>query len=119
MSRFARDAVLATGATFANRVAPCGYELVEVPRNKDRIENNASRLRSKAGVPPKVARNGLTVTEVLARLDPREPWDGSIGRFTDNAGALVPGGFAEPGKSNRPPVFARERKKPIPWRIRQ
>ena len=104
MSNSARDGVLATGAspgtgaTFADRLAPCGYDLVQVPRNKDQLETNASRI---------------------ARLESRQLRDGSISLFTDNAGALIPGGFAEPGKSTLPPVFALERKQPILWRIRQ
>ena len=104
MSNSARDAVLGTGAasgagaTFADRLARRGYDRVQVPRNKDRLETNASRL---------------------ARLELRQLRDGSIGLFTNNAGALVPGGFAKPGKSTLPPVFARERKQPIPWRIQQ
>ena len=81
MSRFARDAVLATGATFANRLAPCGYELVQVPRNKDQLETQRLTARS------------IGITAAL--------------------------GFAEPGKSTLPPVFARECKQPIPWRIQQ
>jgi uncharacterized protein len=105
VSNSARDTVLGTGAssgvgaTFADRLARPGYDRVQVQRNKDRHDTNASRLRSKAGVPPEVVRNGLTVTEGLARLYPRQPWDGSIGLFTDNASTLVSGGFAEPGKS--------------------
>ena len=104
MSRSARDAVLATGAscstgaTFADRLAPCGYDLVQVPRNKDRLETHASRI---------------------ARLESRQLRDGSIGLFADNAGAPVPGDFADPGKNTLRPVFARERKQPILWRIQQ
>ena len=104
MSRSACDAVLATGAspgtgaTFADRLARRGHDWVQVPRNKDRLETNASRL---------------------ARLESRQLRDGSIGLFADNAGALVLGGFTEPGKSILPPVFARERKQPMPWRIQQ
>ena len=103
MSRSARDAVLAigasssAGATFADRLAPCGYDLVQVPRNKDQLETNASRL---------------------PRLESRQFRDGSIGLFADNT-ALIPGGFAEPGKSTLPPVFALECKQPISWRIQQ
>ena len=125
MSKSARDAVLATGgssgagATFANRLAGRRYDLVEVPRHKDRLETNASRLRSKAGVALEVVRDGLTVTEGLAGLQTRQPRDGTIGLFADNAGALVSGGFAEPGRSTPRRVFARERKQPMPWRIQQ
>jgi hypothetical protein len=39
--------------------------------------------------------------------------------FADNAGAPVPDDFADPGKNTLRPVFARERKQPIPWRIQQ
>ena len=104
MSGSARDAVLvtgassSTGATFADRLAPWGCDLVQVPRNKDRLETNASPL---------------------ARLESRQLHDGGIGLFADNVGALVPGGFGEPGKCTLPSVFARELKHPMPWRIEQ
>jgi hypothetical protein len=96
VSNSARDAVLATGATFADRLAPCGYDFVQVPGNKDQLETNASRL---------------------VRLESRQLRDGSIDLFADNT-ALIPGGFAEPGKSPAA-YFARERKQPISWRIQQ
>ena len=104
MSNSAHDAVLATGAspgtgaTFADRLARRGHDWVQVPRNKDRLEMNASRL---------------------ARLESRQLRDGSIGLFADNAGAPVPDDFADPGKNTLRPVFARERKQPIPWRLQQ
>ena len=104
MSNSARDAVLATGAspgtgsTFADRLARRGHDWVQVPRNKDRLEMNASRL---------------------ARLETRQLRDGSIGLFADNAGAPIPGDFADHGKNTPRPVFALERKQPILWRIRQ
>ena len=50
VSNSARDAVLATGRSsgggtiFADRLASRGCDLVEGPRNKDRLETNASRL---------------------------------------------------------------------------
>ena len=72
VSNSARDAVLATGRSsgggtiFADRLASRGCDLVEGPRNKDRLETNASRL---------------------ARLESRQLRDGSIGLFVDNAGA--------------------------------
>jgi uncharacterized protein len=106
------------GATFVDRHARRGYDRVQVPRNKDRIETNASRPHSKAAVALEVVRDGLTVTEGLARLESWQFQDGSIGLFADNAGALVPGGFRDPGKSALPRVFARERKQLMPWRIR-
>jgi short-subunit dehydrogenase len=125
VSNSAHDAVLATGAssstgaTFADRLAPCGYDLVQVPRNKDQLETNASRLRSKVGVALEIVRDGLTVAEGPARLESRQLRDGSTGLFVDNAGAPVPGDFVDPGKNTLRPVFARERKQPILWRIRQ
>jgi uncharacterized protein len=116
VSNSARDAVLATGRSsgggtiFADRLARRGCDLVQVPRNKDRLETNASRLRGKAGVALGVVRDGLTVSESLTRLESRQLEDRSIRLFADNAGALVPGGFADPSKRSLPRVFARERK---------
>jgi hypothetical protein len=125
MSSSGRDPVLVTGAssgagaTSADRLARRGNDRVQVPRNKDRNETNASQLRSKAGVTLEVVRDGLTVTERLARLASRQLQDGSIGLFVNNAGAPVRNGFGDPGKSTLPRVFARERKQPMPWRIQQ
>ena len=123
MSNSAHDAVLAagasssTGATFADRLALCGYDLVQVPRYKDQLETNASRLRGKAGVALEIVRDGLTVAEGPARLESRQLRGESTGLFTDSAGAPVPGRFVDLGKNTLRPVFARERKQPILWRI--
>src|SRR5271170_5711009 len=59
VSNSARGAVLGTGAssgvgaTFADRLARRGNDRLQVQRNRDRLEANASRLRRKAGVPPR------------------------------------------------------------------
>ncbi len=104
MSNSACDAVLGAGAssgagaTFADRLARRGYDRFQAPRNKDRLETNASRL---------------------VRLESRRLHHGSIGLFVNNVGAPAPGGSADPGKNTLPPVFAHVRKQPMPWRIQQ
>jgi hypothetical protein len=123
VSSSARDAFLGTGdssgtgATFADRLACRGFDLVKIARNEDQLETNASRPRSEAGIAVAVVRDHPTVTKDLARLETRQRRDGGVGLFADNAGALVPGGFADSGKSALPRVFANVRKQPMPWRI--
>src|SRR5271155_5269572 len=123
VSNSARDAVLAiaassgNGTNYADRLARRGYDLVHAPRNKDRLETNCPQLRSEAGVALEVGRGGLTVTVNPARLETRRRQNGSVSLLVNDAGGPLPRGFAELGKSVLPPVFARERKQPMPRRI--
>jgi uncharacterized protein len=84
------------GATYADRLARRGYDLVLAARDKDRLTAIAQRLRSETGVAVEVMPGDLTVTEDLVRVETRLREDGRIGLLVNNAGAAAPGGFADP-----------------------
>jgi len=84
------------GATYADRLAHRGYDLVLVARDKERLDAIAGRLRSETGVAIEVIRGDLTVTEDLGRVETQLREDARIGLLVNNAGALAPGGFAGP-----------------------
>src|SRR6266404_45822 len=84
------------GATYADRLARRGHDLVLVARDKDRLEAIAGRLRGETGVAVEVMRGDLTAAEDLHHVEARLREDSSIGLLVNNAGAAAPGGFADP-----------------------
>jgi uncharacterized protein len=84
------------GATYADRLARRGYDLLLVARDQPRLEAIAGRLRGETGVNIEVMRGDLTATEDLRRLEERLRTDSRVGLLVNNAGAAAPGGFAEP-----------------------
>jgi len=84
------------GATYADRLAHRGYDLVLVARDRERMEATAKRLRAETGVKIDVLPADLTVADDLARVEKRLREDDRIGLLVNNAGAAAPGGFAEP-----------------------
>src|SRR5712671_4341340 len=84
------------GATYADRLARRGHDLVLVARDKDRLEAIAGRLRGETGVAVEAVPGDLTVAEDLGRVEERLRQDARIGLLVNNAGALAPGGFADP-----------------------
>ena len=82
------------GATYADRFARRGHDLVLVARDRERMEEHASRLRAEAGVKIDVVRADLTASADLARIEARLRDDDSIGVLVNNAGVAAPGGFA-------------------------
>jgi uncharacterized protein len=84
------------GATYADRLAHRGHDLVLVARDKDRLEAIATRLRAETGVAVEVMRGDLTAAEDLRSVEARLREDARIGLLVNNAGAAAPGGFAEP-----------------------
>lgn len=84
------------GATYADRLARRGYNLVLVARNRERLETIAARLHSETGVTVEVVPADLTVTEDLARVETRLREDRGIILLVNNAGAVAPGGFDAP-----------------------
>lgn len=83
------------GATYAQRFASRGHDLVLVARNKDRLEALAARLREESGVNVEVVQADLTHAEDLARVENRLANDASIGVLVNNAGAGQAGGFLD------------------------
>src|SRR6266851_2173727 len=84
------------GATYANRLARRGYDLVLVARDKDRLEAIAGHLRGETGVTIETMRGDLTAPEDLHCVEARLREDARIGLLVNNAGAAAPGGFADP-----------------------
>jgi uncharacterized protein len=67
------------GATYADRLAHRGFDLVLVARDKDRLETIAGRLRGETGVTVEVVRGDLTVAKDLGRVEARLRQDARIG----------------------------------------
>jgi short-subunit dehydrogenase len=84
------------GATYADRFARRGHDLVLVARDQARMEALASRLRRETGVAIDILPADLTVSADLARVEARLREDARIGLLVNNAGAAAQGGFTEP-----------------------
>ena len=85
------------GATYAERLARRGHDLILVARDADRLEASAVRLRAETGVSVEVLRADLTDTADRARLAARLGADPKIDLLINNAGAALFGGFLEHG----------------------
>jgi len=81
------------GATYADRLARRGHDLVLVARDQARMEALASRLRSETGVAVDVLAADLTDAQQLKRVEVRLRDDAKIGLLVNNAGTAAPGGF--------------------------
>jgi hypothetical protein len=84
------------GATYADRFARRGHNLLLVARDQARMEALAARLRSETGVNVDILRADLTDSADLGRVEARLRDDASIGILVNNAGMAAPGGFADP-----------------------
>ena len=84
------------GATYADRLARRGHDLVLVARDRDRMERLARDLRAETGVSIDVLPADLTESRELARIEARLREDRRIGLLINNAGAALAGGFANP-----------------------
>jgi len=102
MPALSRPAALITGAssgigaTYADRLARRGHDLVLVARDRDRMERLARNLRAETDASIEVLPADLTEPRELARIEARLREDGGIGLLINNAGAALPGGFANP-----------------------
>ncbi|MEW5713189.1 SDR family oxidoreductase [Pseudomonas sp. SB113] len=83
------------GATYAERFAQRGHNLVLVARDKNRLDALASRLREKHAVSIDVIQADLTQTSDLTTVEARLRDDASIGILVNNAGAALSGSFIE------------------------
>ncbi|MGH0364931.1 SDR family NAD(P)-dependent oxidoreductase [Sinorhizobium meliloti] len=83
------------GATYADRFARRGHNLVLVARDKERLEANAARLRNETGVAVDVLQADLTKPVELATVEALLRDDRRIGILVNNAGASVGGSFVE------------------------
>ena len=85
------------GATYADRLARRGHDLVLVARSRDRLEGLASRLRDETGVSIDVLVADLADPAALAEVEARLRDDAKIQLLINNAGSALPGGFETQG----------------------
>jgi short-subunit dehydrogenase len=83
------------GATYADRFARRGHDLVLVARDKARMDELAERLRRETGLTVDVLQADLTAPDQRLTVEARLREDDRIGILVNNAGANVGGGFAE------------------------
>lgn len=83
------------GATYAERFAQRGHDLVLVARDKNRLDALAAKLREKHNVAIDVLQADLTQSSDLATVETRLRDDASIGILVNNAGAAQSGNFIE------------------------
>lgn len=83
------------GATYAERLAHRGHNLVLVARDKARLEALATRLSEEAGVSVEVMQADLTQQADLATVERRLRDDERIGLLINNAGMAQAGGFLQ------------------------
>lgn len=85
------------GATYADRFAKRGHDLVLVARDGARLKELADRLVQATGVTVDVLGADLTDPADLAKVETRLKEDARIGILVNNAGTSLPGGFLEQG----------------------
>ena len=83
------------GATYADRLARRGYDLVLVARDKAKLETLAASLRATTGVAVDVLPADLTEPADLRKIETRLREDAGITLLVNNAGTALPGGIAD------------------------
>lgn len=81
------------GATYADRFARRGHDLVLVARDSARLEALAARLRQETGVAVDILPADLTQADALATVEARLRDDARIGILINNAGIAQSGDF--------------------------
>ncbi|KQM13413.1 AraC family transcriptional regulator [Novosphingobium sp. Leaf2] len=83
------------GATYADRFARRGHDLVLVARDAARMEALAVRLREETGVVIDILPADLTEAADLAKVEGRLRNDARIGILVNNAGTAIGGTFVD------------------------
>jgi len=83
------------GATYAERFARRGHDLVLVARDKTRLDALAKRLQEEHGVTVAVLQADLTESADLATVEARLREDAHIGILINNAGMAQTGSFLQ------------------------
>jgi len=83
------------GATYADRFAKRGHDLVLVARDVARLTALKARLAAETGVAVDIIQADLTRESDVATVESRLKNDGKIGILINNAGASLPGTFVE------------------------
>jgi len=81
------------GATYADRFARRGHDLVLVARDSARLETLAARLRQETGVAVDILPADLIQADALATVEARLRDDARIGILINNAGIAQSGDF--------------------------
>jgi short-subunit dehydrogenase len=82
------------GATYADRLARRGYDLILVSRSKPKLDELARRLSAETGVRVQVLPADLTVAADVQRVEQVLREDARITLLVNNAGAATLGAFA-------------------------
>ena len=83
------------GASYAERFARRGHDLILVARDQTRLQALSAKLREANGVTVDVLRADLTDPSDLAAVEARLREDHRIGILINNAGLAQSGGFVE------------------------
>jgi short-subunit dehydrogenase len=83
------------GATYAQRLAAQGYDLLLVARDQQRLDALAARLGEEYGVSVEVLKADLTRREDRARIEARLAEDASLSLLLNNAGVAINGTLLE------------------------
>lgn len=83
------------GATYAERFARRGHNLVLVARDRVRLESLVTRLRQEHGVTVDILPADLTQPDDLSAVGARLRDDDRIGILVNNAGMSIAGSFVE------------------------
>jgi short-subunit dehydrogenase len=83
------------GAVYADRFAHRGHDVILVARDIGRLWSLSERLRRETGVHAEVLHADLTNDADLAKVERRLAEDDRIGVLINNAGASLPGTFAD------------------------
>jgi short-subunit dehydrogenase len=83
------------GATYADRFAHRGHDLVLVARDVAKLEALKARLGKETGVAIDILPADLTESSDVAKVESRLKDDARIGILINNAGASLPGTFVE------------------------
>jgi uncharacterized protein len=79
------------GATYADRLARRGFDLLLVARNQARLDDLAARLRAETGVNVETWQADLTVAADVAQVAQRLSGDPAISMLVNNAGVGASG----------------------------
>ena len=82
------------GATYADRLARRGYDLILVARSQDKLEQQAAKLRGETGAQVRVLAADLTVDSDLAKVEKLLREDHGINLLVNNAGSATLGPLA-------------------------
>lgn len=88
------------GATYADRFARRGHDLVLVARDEPRMDALAAKLRNETGVKVDVLRADLTEDADISTVEARLRDDAEIEILVNNAGAGLFGGFVNQSSAN-------------------